>query len=267
MSISDRQIIHFTEAEELSFGRNELLIHRIFPFERFIDFVRHEQLSLVKPSVYWQDPYENPLNREIIESDTGRRLRIPHFDEGLFAQCWSLCEESDAMWRIYSSDRRGVLVTAHAHTLLRECKPQFESPLEQVYLGKVRYRSCEELRCMLESRDFLREVLRAPSYSPGSASVLLYKRDSFAHEQEVRLVLSRHVSEVPGDVAQIKVPVDRVVASVTLDPRISAEEFERMSYLIGKAGFAGSIKHSPLYAKPILAPAIPSLDWLYQTDH
>lgn len=264
MAIDDRRLIFFDETEEQAFNRGALKIHRIFPFDRFIDFIRTGQLTLVKPSVHWEDPYENPLNRPITEVNTGKMLRIPHFEEGLFAQSWSLCEESDAIWRIYSQDKRGVLVSACARTLLIECQPRYKNPLEQVNLGKVRYKTRDELKQILESHDFLREVFRAPLYSPGSSSVLLYKRDSFAHEQEVRLVLSRHVSEVPGTTTTVDIPVENSVDSVTLDPRLSSEEFERMSYLIEKAGYAGQVRQSTLYAKPDLSPAIPSLEWLYE---
>lgn len=200
----------------------------------------------------------------ITDALTGRKLRLPHFESKLFAQCCSFVFESDAMWRIYSTDRRGVLVTASAQALLTLGKSQFEGPMEQVFLGKVQYKSQAELKEMLESQDFLRNVLRAPMYSHVSSSVLLYKRDSFKHEEEVRLILSRHVSEVPGDIARFQIPLDEVILKVTLDPRLSGEEFERYSYIMDKIGYKGHIERSSLYSVPDLNLEIPSLEWLYE---
>lgn len=263
MAIVSSDVIGFNEDEQRAFSAGELKIHRIFGFDRFVDVLRNQQLGLVKPSV-WDDPYENPLNRLISEESSGRKLSLPHFDKNLFAQCWSFSLESDALWRIYSPDMRGVLVTACAKKLLELASPHYNSPLEQVFLGKVQYHTQSELKQMLESHDFLRSVFRAPVYSHGSPSVLLHKRDSFKHEEEVRLILSRHISGVSGDVALLNIPVSEVFLKVTLDPRLTNEQFERMRYLIGRAGYDGEIERSSLYATPELHLEIPSLEWLYE---
>jgi Protein of unknown function (DUF2971) len=263
MTIVSSGLIGFDESEQEQYKDNNLVIHRIFPFDRFIDLVRNQWLALVRPT-RWDDPYENPLNREIIEDSTGRKLRLPHFEKNLFAQCWSLCSESDAMWRIYSDNKRGILVSASAQSLLQLGKAQYEAPMEQVFLGKVIYHTQAQLQEMLESKEFLREVLCASGYSHASARVLLHKRDSFKHEEEVRLIISRNVSEVPGDIARLEIPISDVVLRVTLDPRLTQEEFERSSYLISKAGYVGHIEQSQLYATPELKLAIPSLEWLYK---
>lgn len=262
MTIVSSGLIGFDDLEQEQYKDGTLIIHRIFPFCRFIDLVRNQWLALVRPH-RWDDPYENPLNREIIENSTGRKLRLPHFEKNLFAQCWSLCSESDAMWRIYSNDKRGVLVSASAQSLLQLGKPQYRA-MEQVFLGKVIYNTQAQLQEMLESKEFLREALTAPMYSHASASILLHKRDSFKHEEEVRLIISRHISEVPGDIARLEISLSDVVLQVTLDPRLTREEFERSSYLISKAGYAGYIEQSQLYASPALNLTIPSLEWLYE---
>ncbi|MCI5145429.1 MAG: DUF2971 domain-containing protein [Candidatus Electrothrix sp. AR3] len=265
MTIVSSGLIGFNDSEQKQYKDDTLVIHRIFSFERFIDFVRNQWLALVRPAC-WEDPYENPLNREIIETSTGKKLRLPHFEKNLFAQCWSICSESDAMWRIYSSDKRGVLVSASARDLLQYGKTQYEAPLEQVFLGKVIYNTHAQLQKMLESKEFLRSVLCAPGYSHNSSSVLLHKRDSFEHEEEVRLIISRHISEVPGEVARFEIPLPKVVLQVTLDPRLTPEEFERSSYLISRAGYTGYIEQSKLYSTPELKLEIPSLEWLYEKD-
>lgn len=125
-----------TEIESLQSGNQ--YIYRLFPFDRFIDLLRTSSIALVKPKL-WEDPYENLMNRELVERNTGRKFSIPHYSNDLFCQCWSLCYESDAMWRIYSSDKRGVLVTANAATLFNTKTFQFGHPMEMLFIGKRQF--------------------------------------------------------------------------------------------------------------------------------
>ena len=255
-------LLGFSDDEAVRLERGDLLIHRVFPFDRFVDILRSGSLALVKPKL-WEDPYENPLNREFTESDTGKKFRVPHYEHGLFGQCWSLCFESDATWRIYSGDKRGVLVSANAAALFRTAKLRFPHPTEMLSLGKVQYKSKADLKSLFESKAFLREILTAGMYSHGSSKALLYKRDSFKHEEEVRLVLSRHISDVPGDLCFVDVDLDQTFVQATLDPRLSDLDFDRAAFLIKSAGFKGPVEPSQLYDMPDLSLTIPNLTWLH----
>lgn len=254
--------VFLSDEERIALIAGTLMIHRIFPFDRFVDLVTHGKLALVKPKM-WEDPYENPLNRKINVADTGQSIRMTHLDDMLFGQCWSLHEESDAMWRIYSSDKRGVLVSANARELLLDAQTQYESPIEQLFIGKVEYKTEPELRQMLESEDFLKSTLTSRMYSSSGIKALLYKRDAFRHEAEVRLVLSRNISEVPGDVALVEIRLERCITGITLDPRLSPEDFERTRHIIRALGYQQDIRQSQLYATPKLNPTIPSIEWIH----
>ena len=259
---SGSRTIFLSDEERTALDAGSLMIHRIFPFDRFIDLVRHGKLALLKPKK-WEDPYENPRNRSINVTDSGQTIRMSHLDDKLFGQCWSLHEESDAMWRIYSPDKRGVLVSANAKELLLDAKTQYEYPIEQLFLGKVQYKTEQELRQMLESEDFLKGMLTSKMYSASSVSGLMFKRDAFRHEAEVRLVLSRHISEVPGDVALVEIHLERCITGITLDPRLSTEDFERACHIIRAVGYRQGIRQSQLYATPQFNPTIPSLKWIH----
>jgi hypothetical protein len=251
----------FSREDENKLLSGEQRIHRIFPFDRFIDLVRTRKLTFVKPKL-WKDPYENLMNRPI-QMDDGRTIRVPHYEDDLFAQCWSLEYESDAMWRIYSGDERGVLVSANAATLYRTAESTYPWPTEQLFLGKVEYLSEHALKQKFESHEFLRSVLKSGMYSSGVAQTLLYKRDSFKHEAEVRWIISRHISNIPGDVHHLPINLEASITKVTLDPRLSDEDMERQIFLIRSAGYSGEVVQSSLYGMPELSLAIPSLDWLH----
>ena len=191
---------------------------------------------------------------------------MPSFSRNLFAQCWSFLEESDALWRIYSTDKRGVLVTVYARNLMGMTKPKFEPPIEQLFLGVVQYHPAEKLKQKLESSEFVEGLISSKSYSADLPSVLLHKRDSFAHEKEVRIVLSRHISnETPEKYVPIDFPVSEIVVGITLDPRLCPDDYERQSYLIRSAGYAGKIAQSGLYKNPDLNLEIPNLMKLFES--
>ena len=71
------------------------LLFRIMAFRHAIELFETGHLHLSLPSG-WDDPYERLVEH-------GRQ-------ESVFAQCWSMRETSDAMWRIYSPDRMGISI-------------------------------------------------------------------------------------------------------------------------------------------------------------
>ena len=259
------QLLDFNDREAAKLQTGEIRIHRIFPFERFVDLLRANQLTLAKPH-RWDDQFENPFNSHILDQSTGRTVHASEFETSTFAQCWSTLDESDAMWRIYSPDKRSILVSVNARELLSSATFEFGIgyPFERLYLGKVRYFPEQEIRENLESPSVLKALLNSPSYSSAAARTLLVKRDSFAHENEVRLILCRHVSEVPGDFAKLNIDTPQCIVQVKLDPRLSGEEVDRQRFLLQAAGCKQPIDQSTIYATPKVSLSIPSIKWLYQ---
>ncbi len=56
----------------------------------------------------WEDVYENFVDKEDIYLINSKCNDIPH--SIYFGQSWTVQEESDAMWRIYSPDQKSVRV-------------------------------------------------------------------------------------------------------------------------------------------------------------
>lgn len=89
-----RNLIHLSE-EDL-----DLPIYRIFSFKRLKEILENNELGLVRPRK-WDDPFENWLLKSTFLLKNGKEASIMS-SESFVGQCWSLTEESDAMWRIYS---------------------------------------------------------------------------------------------------------------------------------------------------------------------
>src|SRR5215211_4029195 len=95
---------HLAEPQTMEVGKNYIhlepddldrKIYRVFSLERLLELISSKQNVLVKP-LLWDDPFENFILRATAKYE-GRNV---HFEakDFLYGQCWSLNEESDAMW-------------------------------------------------------------------------------------------------------------------------------------------------------------------------
>lgn len=178
-------LLNFTPEERDSIATDNHTLLRLFPFNRFVDIVRNNELVFVNPSK-WEDPYENLLRDRLITDSTGARFTCPAYENSYYAQCWFLPPESDGMWRIYSPEMSGVLVECGIAKLHQSIVSSIMHPLQQLYIGRIRYFTENEFKSLFEDPDFLQSVVRTSMYGPGGTEPLLLKRDAFAHEKEVQ---------------------------------------------------------------------------------
>ena len=77
------------------------------PIYKYIPF-KYLKLMILKSSLYfgrvssWEDVYENWFLKEKMVLPSGEKGSAMDLIPGVFGQSWTLQEESDAMWRIYS---------------------------------------------------------------------------------------------------------------------------------------------------------------------
>ena len=79
-------------------------IYRIFRLAHFREGIQNRELVLVPPH-RWDDPFENLLTRCAISYARQPQRPQQFFDKlrkPLHAQCWSMVQESDTLWRAYS---------------------------------------------------------------------------------------------------------------------------------------------------------------------
>lgn len=218
---------------------------RTRPVYRFVCITRLYQLFDKKQNVLvspdkWDDPFEN----FILQSKKISR-------RSWFGQCWTRHRASDAMWRIYSQDSRGVRIRSSPFRLVESLLESLP-PGSRGFIGAVQY---------LPEKRMMRFVQSA--LSPGkladaveAAKTLLVKRPAFRHEAEVRLLLL-NVDAAPNQkLAPYPVDPHKLIDQVMLDPRIPKPEADKLKREIrARTGFKGRIKRSLLYAPPpILEP-------------
>lgn len=247
-------------------------IRRIFLLERFLEVLRSKEMALVAPRL-WDDPREDPTTLCMLD---GRRLSPPKGQQPLaaylapvWAQCWSLNPGSDTLLRAYSrvkidpdpADRRNMhrneegvsVITTVRHLLAASDAWHAEGVDSHVVVGRVEYLPDAEIGQRIVNAcntanlgpDFFRSV-------QGRADSLMWKRDYFGHEQEVRLLLIARAwprdRPVPA-VRNVRVEPNTLFRTVSIDPRLVSFEAKERETELRNAGFEGEIRPDPSYQK------------------
>lgn len=142
-------------------------IYRYISFETFVGMVQSQVLTFVQPML-WEDPQEIIPFYQFIESrgkGVEKALLQTCFFK-TFCQCWTHLSESDAMWRIYSYNKKAVRV---------KIKKSSVDLLDNVKMADITYQ----------------DTPFQPQNTPDDfINALSQKRIAFQHEQEVRLICS-----------------------------------------------------------------------------
>lgn len=187
-------------------------IYRIFSKKRFIQILTEKKLTLSKPKM-WDDPFENMLLSSDFQSgsDTCKFATA----NSVYGQCWTSHSETDAMWRIYSSDKLGVRVMTTPRKLLESLKKEVAENHElRCYIGKVQYITEDKLE-----EAFSKVELKASNGS-GIAESLLYKRKEFEHEAEIRLIYVGQDGQCKENYFGYNIQINSLFESIMFDPRL-----------------------------------------------
>lgn len=109
---------HRVEDNCIQLPKLDMPIYRVFSAKRFRETFRDRKLALVRAKL-WDDPFENFLYQvRCVCAQTGQPISIESLRRRLYGQCWTLLQESDAMWRIYAPRKNGVMVRTTIRKLI-----------------------------------------------------------------------------------------------------------------------------------------------------
>lgn len=228
----------------------ETPIFRVFNFQRLLELFSSKKNTLVRPAL-WDDPLENYVLRVAMNAFNDH----PHnFDfstkDRFYGQCWSMLEESDAMWRIYSPEKTGVKVKTTISNLLQSLSTAQESSNGKHYVGKVKYLADETLRAKLQDRFWLSAEAEN---TDSQAASLLFKRLEFEHEKEIRLIYLNNDQQYADNLFRYSVDPAILFDEIQFDPRLSGELFDVFRYFLEeKIGYKKQLTRSELYKVPQL---------------
>jgi hypothetical protein len=221
-------------------------IYRIIGFDSLVGIFQSKQMAFVKPEK-WDDPFENLIAKTKIYMgstfiDVGIR-ETPH------GTCWTRRSVSDAIWRIYSHDKKSVRIKSTPAILCRNITKGLKGyPKSKLFIGKVEYLKTNEIRG--KAKEFTKGVI---SGDPDRvvAQSLLFKRNSFSHEEEVRVLVIDHDNISMDGVLNINVDPHEIIQNVQIDSRAPSEIVEvYTNYLKNVLHFNGYVGKSTLYDVP-----------------
>lgn len=228
-----------TSSISMSKGLNdETKLFRYMGLSQFLSLVEQGMTSLTRIST-WDDTWEAPTlrlrsDRRVLQEQMAQQLHL------LFGQCWSLELQSDALWRIYSPHKEGLMIetTAKRFHLIQG--------IIRAQLGAIVY--FDDLR---EGANMLNSAV---DYDRGVVPAFL-KRKAFVLEKEVRLVLradkgwlSDSLHAMAGSQDRLFLPVNpqQFLEQITIDPRASDEFVRTIQRYCDRVGLPMAVK-SPLY--------------------
>lgn len=233
-------------------GINDLneKIHRIYSKGRFLDLLQNREHALVSPTK-WDDPFENFfLKSEMIIAETNERVSLENLAQDWYGQCWNLGEESDAMWRIYSSSKDSIRITTTIGELFSSIQdPNNKFPELSCFIGKVKYLDEREIKNLVQNLTF--QDVTAGGRADGFAELLCIKRTAFEHEREVRILFQDVEGNFKGrDMVLKPFDVNALCSEVVLDPRQSDSDAALLKAELQNKGCSINIRKSDLYRVP-----------------
>lgn len=169
--------------------------------------------------------------------------------QSVIVSCWhSNSHESDAMWRLYLKDWRGVAI----QTTVPRLKSSFDATDYEVYAGKVRY------------LDYSTDIYHDPDdfaiEGYNAMTPFIHKRRYFIHENEYRALvdLSKVNSSPAYDWSQdenqdgkfISVDLDILVERVVVPPQAEDAFVQLVEDLLKKADLEVRVVRSSMSSEP-----------------
>ncbi|MCK4694690.1 MAG: hypothetical protein KAT74_02955 [Candidatus Cloacimonetes bacterium] len=231
-------------------------IYRYIKFDYLFELLlKSKKNTLVKP-FKWNDPYEIFMSNLVINhvNNSESSIGLREFKHTYYAQCWTMKQECDLMWKVYVP-KNGVKLKTTIRKLYNSISLQSLAKINErtkeiaeVYIGKVKYLQREEL---LDSDffDLKKLVSNWPINKDEMVKTLFVKRKEFKSEDEVRIVLNTNfVGGKHKDLDdKVEFTFDDMIDEIVIDPRVNEKVFSCYKKVIEDYGFKGEIKHSDLY--------------------
>lgn len=231
-------------------------IYKYIPFKYLKLMIQNSNLYFGKVSS-WEDVYENWFLKEQMVLPTGEKGSAKELIPGVFGQSWTLQEESDAMWRIYSKldrtqhdylDDTAVRIKTTGGKLFDVIYTDDED-FKTSYIGAVKYLSQNDFLKMQDSLSPLNPL----DLSEVFVKSYFFKRAPFEHEKEVRpiLIYSPKHENFGKDGVSFDIDFDNLIDEMVTDPRLTPDEYRTVrGQLIGLGAKSDKVRNSELYNIP-----------------
>jgi hypothetical protein len=222
---------------------------RYFKVDRFISALENSRLYFAA-STQFTDRFEGAT--AVLPPDfpvDPRFQEMEHAERAFFAlrklmkiSCWHRAEyESDAMWKLYAEQSKGVAICTTADRIKAAAKPFRLQPtygVEELWAGPVTYHDLMEVR------------LR-----PLGKTIYFSKHKAFSWEKEFRLLISLEMASefVPGTPdggIEVSFDLGVLVDHIMLGPELSPAERDRVIAKSQEFGLGDRVRKSSLLGQP-----------------
>lgn len=206
----------------------------------------------------WEDTWEIPSQFFELQDRNGPSFVINDANRvsaNLFGSCWTDNIDSDALWRIYSGEKKdGVCIQTTIRKLFQSIDFSFQSgSFTDGCIAPVRY---ENLSTTPSGQVFFDDDSEC---YPRNMVPAFVKRNAFAHEREIRFLIHTANTEdhyrnhrliITDDRSGLYLPFKNLdfVERLILDPRLSQDEFTALQNNLACHG--KEIVKSTLYDTP-----------------
>ena len=201
-------------------------IYRIFTLDRFKELITSNELVLVNPEM-WDDPFENFFLKANAIDGQGNTVDFSNLRKMWYGQCWTINEDTDAMWRIYSPNKNGIRISTTVRKLFDAIYNENDKYASLKYfIGKVKYETKERLNDFMNKQSFW--GIAIGGQNDGFAKLLCIKREAFEHENEVRILVNENDEEKNkklNGLYRIEIDKNILIDDICLDPRLTEYEY------------------------------------------
>ncbi len=234
--------------EGVNIGWDET-VWRYCSVERFEWIAANNQIYFASANQF-VDPFEGAVAVQLNPPPADPRYAEMDFGEKAFFElkrltklnCWHRAAyESDAMWRLYAGQSKGVAICSTPNRMREAFRPFRLKPeygAEDLWGGPVQYIDLTQVR------------MRA-----GMLERFFCKHRAFEWEREFRLAISLRTAEefalkVPPDGITVDVDLNLLIDHVIVGPAIPSNQHDHLAALARNAGFGDRLRFSTLLGKP-----------------
>jgi len=222
---------------------------RYFKVGRFVSMLESSRLYFAAPTQF-ADRFEGAAAVLPPDFPVDSRYQEMEFAEGaVFAlrklmkiSCWHRAEyESDAMWKLYAEQSKGVAICTTPNRMRAAIKPFRLDPaygIEDLWVGPVSYFDLMKIR--------LRRLGKKRYFC---------KHLAFSWEREFRLLISLEMAsefgvKTPEKGIEVEVYLDALIEHIVLGPELSKDECDLIVEKSRKVGIGERVRKSSLLGQP-----------------